>query len=106
MEQSYVHMDQHGAYRVGGTRVMLDGVVSAYKEGCTPETIIQRYRALTLEHAYGAIAYYLANKELVEDYLRKQNEEWERLRAEQDRNPSPAMVRVRQAMKARQQASS
>jgi uncharacterized protein (DUF433 family) len=104
MDKNYVRLDEHGVYRVGATRVTLDGVVLSFKEGCTPETIIQQYRALSLEDVYGAIAYYLAHKGDVEEYLKKQDEEWERLRAEQDANPPPVVQRLRELKKARDQA--
>lgn len=94
MEKTYVRLDEHGVYRVGDTRVMLDGIVYAFKEGDSPETIIQHHTGLGLEDAYGAITYYLAHKEEVEAYLQRQKVLWEKLRAEQDANPPPVIQRL------------
>lgn len=105
MNKQYVRLDEHGVYRVGSTRVMLDGVVAAFKEGCTPETIMQSYRALSLEDAYGAIAFYLSNKNQVEEYLNRQQAKWERLRADQDRDPPPVLKRLLELRKSKDQAA-
>ena len=60
---------EHGALRVGRTRVSLDSVVYAFLEGQSPESIQQNFPALSLEEVYGAIAYYLANREAVHEHL-------------------------------------
>ena len=44
-------------------------VVRAFQDGATPETIVQRYTALTLADAYSAIAYYLRHRGEIEEYL-------------------------------------
>lgn len=93
--KSYVRTDEHGVLRVGQTRVMLDGVVVGYWEGDSPESIRQQYPSLSLEDVYGAMAYYLANREEVDAYLERQEKLWQELRAEQDRNPSPLVQRLR-----------
>lgn len=81
--------------RVADTRVMLDSVVAGYKEGRSPESIRQEYPSLTLEQVYGAITYYLAHRDEVEAYLRKQDALWERLRREADKHPAPVVERLR-----------
>ena len=55
--------------RVGDTRVSLDSIVYFYREGESPESIADNYPALTLEQIYGAIAYYLANKQEIDAWL-------------------------------------
>ena len=92
--KSYVRTDEHGVMRVGQTRVMLDGVVIAYWEGDSPESIRKQYPSLTLEDVYGAIAYYLGNRAEVDAYLERQEKHWQELRADQDRNPSPLIKRL------------
>jgi hypothetical protein len=54
-EKAYVRVDENGVYRVGMTRVMLDSVVAAFRQGHSAETIRQQYPALTLEEVYGSI---------------------------------------------------
>ena len=58
-----------GALRIAGTRVGLDSVVAHYEEGRTPEQIAHSFPAITLSKVYGAIAYYLENKKLIDDYF-------------------------------------
>jgi uncharacterized protein (DUF433 family) len=93
--KTYVVTDERGALRVAGTRVSIDSVVYAYLQGHSPETIIEQYPALSLEQVHGAIAFYLANKAEVDQYLDKQEQLWEKLRQEQERNPSPVVRRLR-----------
>jgi uncharacterized protein (DUF433 family) len=68
MAKEYVELKE-GAYRVGGTRVSLDSVVYGFLDGASPECIQQSYPALTLEQVYGAITYYLANQDAIDQYL-------------------------------------
>ena len=69
--QTYVeHRD--GGYWVIGTRVSLDSLVYAFREGQTAESLAQSFPVLTLEHVYGAIAYYLAHRDVIDAYLREQ----------------------------------
>lgn len=63
--------DKSGIMRVGGTRVTLDTVVAAYKEGATAEEIMQQYPSLRLADIYFTIGYYLRRQEEVESYLRE-----------------------------------
>jgi uncharacterized protein (DUF433 family) len=77
-----------GAYRVAGTRISLDSLVYAYLNGQTPEAIAQTFPLLTLEHVYGALAYYLAHRETIDAYLRQGSQDFELLRqAARDADP-------------------
>lgn len=93
--KSYVRVDEHGVMRVGNTRVMLDSVVAAFRQGHSPEMIRQQYPALNLEEVYGAITYCLANADEVEAYLRRQDAVWEQWRAKSEEQPSAAVERLR-----------
>jgi uncharacterized protein (DUF433 family) len=75
MNKEYVELKE-GAYRVAGTRVSLDSVVYEFQSGASPECIRQSYPALTLEQVYGAIAYYLANQDAIDQYLSEKYPEW------------------------------
>src|SRR4029434_1898135 len=69
--KTYVeHRD--GGYWVTGTRVSLDSLVYACREGQTAESLAQSFPVLTLEHVYGAIAYYLAHRATIDAYLIEQ----------------------------------
>src|SRR5713101_1095182 len=93
--KSYIRTDDHGAMRVGQTRVSLDSVVIAFQQGHSPETIRQQYPSLSLEEVYGAITFYLANREAVDQYLERQQKLWDELRQRADQNPSPVVERLR-----------
>jgi uncharacterized protein (DUF433 family) len=98
--KSYVRIDDHGVYRVGDTRVMLDSVVAAFHQGHSPETIQQQYPALSLEAVYGSIAYYLAHASEVDAYLKRQDAEWEKARARAEAKSSAVVERLRAVRKA------
>jgi len=80
--ESYVVRNARGTMMISGSRVSLGSVVHAFWAGETPETICQAYPSLTLEQAYGAIAYYLANRDSVDTELATQDAETSRLREE------------------------
>jgi uncharacterized protein (DUF433 family) len=61
--------DADGVVRVGESRVTLDTLVAAFREGATAEEIVQQYPSLQLADLYSAIGYYLKNQSQVEDYL-------------------------------------
>jgi uncharacterized protein (DUF433 family) len=63
---------REGGYWVAGTRVSLASLVYACREGQTAESLAQSFPVLTLEHVYGAIAYYLAHRATIDAYLIEQ----------------------------------
>jgi uncharacterized protein (DUF433 family) len=73
-------VDTSGVVRVGGTRVTLDTVVMAFKEGATAEEIMQQYPSLRLADIYFTIGYYLEQREEVEEYLRQREERADEVR--------------------------
>ncbi len=93
--KSYVRVDEHGVYRVGATRVMLDSVVAAFHQGHSPETIQQQYPAMSLEAVYGAIAYYLAHVVEIDAYLNHQDGEWAKARVRAEARPAAVVERLR-----------
>jgi uncharacterized protein (DUF433 family) len=80
--------ERDGAFWVAGTRVSLDSIVYAFLRGASPESIIRSFPAVTLEYAYGAIAFYLDKQPEIDEYLRKGDAEFEALRkAAREANP-------------------
>ncbi len=69
----------HEGYWIAGTRISLDSVVYAFLNGESPESIAQNFPLLSLEQVYGAIAFYLANRKLVDVYLKKGEAKFEKL---------------------------
>jgi uncharacterized protein (DUF433 family) len=69
-----LRLDEQGGIRVGDTRVPLELVIEAYREGATPETIVQWFDSLRLADVYAVVGYYLMHKEEVEEYVRRREE--------------------------------
>ena len=63
-----------GTWRVTGTRVSLDSVVYAFRQGSTPEEVCQDFPTLSLAQVYAAIAYYLHHRQAVDAYLAEQDQ--------------------------------
>ena len=76
---------RNGGYYVQGTRVSLDSVVYAFLRGESSDGIAESFPALTLEQVYGAIAFYLAHRETIDQYLEAGKAEFARLREESRR---------------------
>src|SRR5437763_15446080 len=86
---SDTYIEQHdGGHRIAGTRVSLDSIVYAFLRGETAESIAQAFPLLTHEQVYGAIAFYLANREKVDAYLAERQADYEAKRqAARDADP-------------------
>jgi uncharacterized protein (DUF433 family) len=84
-----------GTVRVGGTRVTLDTVVGAYKLGATPESLAEDYDVLTLPQVYAVIAYYLSNRDAVDDYLAGREREANQIRRQNEQQYDRAEIRQR-----------
>jgi uncharacterized protein (DUF433 family) len=67
-----------GALRIAGTRVSIDSVILRFQEGASPEKILHSFPTLKLSQVYGAIAYYLDNEKVVDEYLSEGLRELER----------------------------
>jgi uncharacterized protein (DUF433 family) len=81
---------RNGAYYIAGSRVSLDSVVYAFLRGESPEGIAESFPALGLEQIFGALTFYMANRELVDRYLSEGQREFETLR-QQARRDHPAL---------------
>ena len=92
MAKEYIE-EREGNYYVAGTRISLDSVIHGFRRGDSPETICQSFELLRLEEVYGAIAYYLANREACDEYLKRQDEKWRSGKSQSE--PLPADLRSR-----------
>lgn len=91
--------------RIKGTRVGIETVLYDYiYRSRSPEEIVAEYPSLNLEQVHATITYYLHNKEQVTAYLANWLETAQRRWEEQNRNPSPAIQRLRR-IAAEQQAA-
>lgn len=73
---------EHGAIRVGDSRVSLDVLINEFHKGADPESIVHAYPTLQLADVYAVIAYYLQNRTEVDRYLRFRQDEVDSLRHE------------------------
>ena len=71
-----------GRARIAGTGVTINRIVAWYKLGLSPEEIAVRVGHLSLAQIHAALAYYHANREVIEARLVVDVEEAERLERE------------------------
>ena len=72
--------DVDGVVRVGETRVTLDSVILAFKEGAAAEEIVSQYPGLGLAEVYAVIGYYLQQRPEVEAYLSQREQFTQKVR--------------------------
>ena len=84
-----------GSVRVGGTRVLLDTVVAAFRNGASAEQIVGQYPALHLADVYAVIAVYLKNADVIDAYLDRRRQDAARLRQEIEGRFDPQGIRDR-----------
>jgi uncharacterized protein (DUF433 family) len=83
--------DPPGVLRVGKSRVLLELVIRAHQRGAAPPEIVRMYDSLELGDVYAVIAYYLAHRNEVDEYLRHCDERAEAIRRklEVEQRPGP-----------------
>ena len=78
-----------GGYQIKGSRVSLDSIVYAFLSGQPAESIAQSFPVLSLREVYGAIAFYLKNRERIDDYLAEARADFQAARqASRDADPA------------------
>lgn len=87
--------DTQGVIRVGGTRVTLETVIKAFKNGATCEEIVYQYPSLDLADVYAVIGYYLKNRAQVETYLEERRKKADLIRNEIDAHFDSKGIRER-----------
>lgn len=66
--------DFNGVIRVSDTRVTLDTLINYYLQEESAEELHRSFPTVPLTDIYSVIAYYLANRDEVDAYLRQQRE--------------------------------
>lgn len=89
-------------YRVAGTRISLDSLEYLYREGSSPEGMVDSYPALTLEQVHGALAYYWANQKEIDDYLARADAVAETQHQESRRSNAELIAKLRRIRQANQ----
>ncbi len=87
--------DARGVIRVGGSRVTLDTVASAFERGATPEEIVQQYPTLGLADVYSVLGYLLRHQAEVGAYLCQQAARAAVVRQENEQRSEAQGVRAR-----------
>lgn len=85
--------NRNGVYYIPGTRISLDSIVYAFRQGASPESIREDFDGLSLPHVYGAIAFYLDNQTSLDAYLAARKEQWQEL--ERQGTPANADLQAR-----------
>ncbi|HEX9960989.1 MAG TPA: DUF433 domain-containing protein [Pyrinomonadaceae bacterium] len=80
---------EDGSIRVKGTRLLLDMIVNAHKQGECPEEIFNSFPSeiYTVADIYSIIAYYLTHKSQIEKYLSKREKEAKEIREKIESTP-------------------
>jgi len=87
--------DTDGVWRIAGTRITLDIVVTAFEDGATAEEIAQQCPTLALADVYAVIGYYLRQREQVQAYLQERQQRAEVVRAENEARSGSVGIRAR-----------
>jgi uncharacterized protein (DUF433 family) len=88
-------MSADGVIRVSGTRVTLETLVAAFREGASPEEIAQQYPSLPLGDIYEVIGYCLRHPEEIEPYLAASAAKAAENRAAVEARSNPVGIRER-----------
>lgn len=88
--------DDEGVWRIAGTRLNLDLLVAKYWQGWTPEQIVDAHPVLDVANVYAILAWYLANRSGVDQYLASRREAAARLKTdiEQAQGRAPVVERL------------
>jgi len=87
--------DPDGVIRVGGTRVTLDTIAAAFREGMSAEGIVEQYPSLRLDDVYFVIGYIIRHSDVVDAYLGERQQAAADVRRENEARFSPIGVRER-----------
>jgi uncharacterized protein (DUF433 family) len=74
--------DGSGSLRVGKTRVLLELIIRAFRNGATPEEIVQAFDTLMLPDVYAVLAWYLNNEVVATEYMNFREQAAEHVRAD------------------------
>src|SRR5437762_870874 len=84
-----------GVIRVGATRVSLDTVIAAFRDGATAEEIVYQYPSLRLADVYFVLGYYLDHQVEVDACLHQREQDINRVRQDNESRFDPKGVRDR-----------
>lgn len=86
---------ENGTIYVEGTRVSIDIVIGAFKQGAAAEEIAHRFTSLRLADIYAVITYYLQNTADIEVYLAQRQALADAVRQQNEARFNPTGLRER-----------
>jgi uncharacterized protein (DUF433 family) len=95
----YLTQDDGGYIHVADHRIGLQDVVYYYREGFSPEALLDVFPTLSLALLHKIIAFYLDHQTDVDAYVTQSEQDMERQRAATARGPDIAELRRRLAAK-------
>jgi uncharacterized protein (DUF433 family) len=101
-ESPPLRVDETGTVRIGASRVTLDVVIGAFRDGESPEAIAEDFDTVTLAEVYAAIGYYLRHRVEVDAYLAQRDAEGEAMQREAESRPDYKLWRERLLERAKQ----
>lgn len=81
---SPIRFNADGVALVGPSRVPLAAVIDAFRDGDSPEQIVDSYPALALADVYAVIAHYLQQPDEIDHYLAQEDAQAEAARADME----------------------
>ena len=94
--EDYFDFLSENEIRLKGHRIGIEDVLYEYiYNELTPAELAERFPTLGSEQIYATILYYLYNRERMDAYLSAWLKYGRRIREEQTRKPTPAMLRLR-----------
>ncbi|MBX3002110.1 MAG: DUF433 domain-containing protein [Caldilineaceae bacterium] len=102
--EEYFDFSYPNEIRLAGHRINIETILVEYLDGMVPEEIAAQHPTLSLEQIYATITYYWRNQSKIAIYLQEAKELEDQLRREQDLNPSPSIVRMRQLRRQQKQS--
>ncbi len=93
---AYVEI-RDGGYWIKGKRISLDSVVYAFHRGQSPESIQQSFPLLNLEEIYGAVAYYLSDRDEIDRRISDDENAFEEMHRESKERNAAIYARIEKA---------
>jgi uncharacterized protein (DUF433 family) len=87
--------DASGVIRVENSRVTLDSIVLAFREGASAEENVERFPSISLGGVYATITFYLQNRTEIDAYLKRREADAEQIRTRIESRPEAKDFRER-----------
>ena len=106
-----IHTDEDGTIKVANTRIPIDTLIICHQQGDTPEQIHEGFPSISVSDVYALIAYYLANRAELDDYLKRRQTQAAAIRHDVQANYPPELkarmdhMRVLATAKRKQESS-